>query len=277
MQRSPLISNGKPTNAASFPRRVSRKLQLLFQGRLRCFELALSLVEGKIGIEIGGPTDVFRNWHEIPRYFYGLSPPLPIYDRVASLDNCNFSDQTMWSTHKERYHFSRRMKPGRNIIGEGSALSSVADGAYDFVLSSHNLEHFANPVKALMEWKRITRPNGALIVVLPDRHRTFDHRRPATPVAHMLEDYSRNTGEDDTTHLAEVLQFHDLEIDGTLKTHTLEELRARSINNFANRVMHHHVFDENNSGELLRKIGLDVLAIELALPHHIFILSRWKV
>lgn len=182
----------------------------------------------------------------------------------------------MWSTHADAYHFSRLRPPGKNIIADGSDISTVADHTYDFVLSSHNLEHFANPVKALLEWKRITRQQGALILVLPDYRRSFDHRRAPTPVSHMLEDYTKKTGEDDATHLPEVLRLHDIARDGTLQTHTLEELRARSMNNLSNRILHHHVFDENNSVELLAAVGLEVLAVEPALPYHIFIVSRWR-
>jgi SAM-dependent methyltransferase len=260
---------------ASVPSRSKRKLRLFFQGRLRCFKLALSLVERKSGIEIGGPTDVFQGW-QTPSRTYGFNMPLPIYDRVSSLDNCNFSNKTIWATHDQTYRFSPRRDPGKTIIADGSDLSSVVDNSYDFVLSSHNLEHFANPVKALKEWRRITRPNGALILVLPDYRRTFDHRRAPTPVDHMLEDYSRNVGEDDATHVPEVLRLHDLDMDWTLKTHSIVELSARSTDNLSNRILHHHVFDEFNSAKLLTEVGAEILALELALPYHIFILSRWK-
>jgi SAM-dependent methyltransferase len=182
----------------------------------------------------------------------------------------------MWATHDHAYQFSSHGPAGKIIIAEGSALSSVSDGAYDFVLSSHNLEHFANPVKALLEWKRITRPRGALVLVLPDYRRTFDHRRTPTSVAHMMEDYANSMAEDDMTHLPEVLNCHDVTLDGTLKTHTFEELRDRSVNNVRNRVMHHHVFDETNSEQLLTQVGMQVLAVERALPYHIFVLARWK-
>jgi SAM-dependent methyltransferase len=259
----------------SLPIRANRKLRLLLQGRLRCLDVALSLVEGKSGLEIGGPTEVFQGLHT-PLRVYGWRTPLPLYDHMASLDNCNFSLNTIWARHQETYWFSPRRAPGKIIIADGTDLSSVVDKSYDFVLSSHNLEHFANPVKALKEWKRVTRPGGALILVIPDYRRTFDHRRSPTPVDHMLEDYMRNVGEDDATHVAEVLQLHDLDMDGTLSTHALEELRSRSINNLSNRCLHHHVFDEFNSTELLTKVGLEVLAVELALPYHIFILSRWR-
>jgi Methyltransferase domain len=260
---------------ASIPRRANRRLRMLLQGRLRCFKVAVSLVEGKNGLEIGGPTDVFEGWHK-PSPIYGWTTPLPIYDRVASLDNCNFSSDTIWAKYQETYHFSPQRPPGKIIIAEGSALTSVADNSYDFVLSSHNLEHFANPLKALNEWKRVTRSGGTLVLVLPDYRRTFDHLRPTTPVDHMFQDFIQDVGEDDATHVPEVLQLHDLDMDGTLLTHTREELRTRSMNNIENRCLHHHVFDESNSAELLTKAGLEIIAIELALPYHIFILSRWK-
>ena len=88
---------------------------------------------------------------------------------------------------------------------DGSNLVGVENGSYDFVLSSHNLEHFANPVKALKEWQRVLRPGGSLILVLPHYAKTFDHRRKLTPVAHMIEDFERNTQEDDLSHLEEIL------------------------------------------------------------------------
>jgi len=207
---------------------------------------------------------------------YGFIKPLPIYDRVASLDNCNFSTTTIWGSHQEVYQFSPSKAPGKIIIADGSDISSVASSSYDFVLSSHNLEHFANPVKALKEWKRVTRPKGTLVLVLPHYERTFDHRRTPTTVDHMFEDYARDVGEDDTTHIDEVLQLHDLDLDGNLKKHTFEELQARSINNLSNRCLHHHVFDQFNSKDLLEKVGLEVLAVELSLPYHTFLIACWK-
>lgn len=182
----------------------------------------------------------------------------------------------MWGVHGDTYRFSPVRPPGKIIIAEGTSIQQIQGSTYDFILSSHNLEHFANPVKALLEWKRITRPEGALILVLPHFEQTFDHRRKPTPVDHMVDDYSRDVGEDDPTHMAEVIELHDLSIDGFLKTGTLEEFRLRCANNFANRSMHHHVFDEVNSRELLVRVGLEVLAIERSLPYHIIILAQWR-
>lgn len=236
--------------------------QVLLQGRLSCFTLALSLVKDKAGLEIGGPSVVFRNWYR----------PLPIYNEIARLDNCDISRETTWAKHPDSYTFSHRRAPGKNIFCDGSDLSPVPDASYDFILSSHNLEHFANPVKALKEWQRVTRPGGGLVLVLPNYAKTFDHQRNPTSVKHMLDDFERDTPEDDMTHLSEILSLHDLEMDPPAGSP--DDFRQRSLDNFTNRCLHHHVFDENNSTELLSQIGMTVLAVEIALPFHIFLLAH---
>ena len=241
---------------------VVHRARTLTQGRLDCFDLILPHVKDKRGLEIGGPSEVFRR-----RY-----SALPIYRHVASLDNCDMSRTTVWATHADTYSFSPGKAPGKTIVCDGSDLSSVADQSYDFILSSHNLEHFANPVKALREWRRVTRPGGGLILVLPNYAKTFDHQRAPTTVKHMLEDYERNTQEDDLSHLPEILRAHDLSMDPGAGS--AEEFRSRSLNNFTNRCLHHHVFDETNSRELLTACEMTVLAVELAFPFHIFLFAR---
>lgn len=237
------------------------RARILTQKRLECFDAVLSIVKNKRGLEIGGPSEVFRPW-------YG---PLPIYGEIASLDNCDISRTTVWAHHTDTYIFSRG-KAGTTIFCEGSELSGVADHSYDFILSAHNLEHFANPVKALLEWRRVTRPGGGLILVLPNYAKTFDHRRVPTTVMHMLDDYKRNTQENDLSHLPEILRAHDLSMD--LAAGSADEFHKRSLSNFTNRCLHHHVFNENNSRELLAAIGMDVLAAETAYPFHLCLLAR---
>lgn len=231
------------------------------QGRSPCWRLAVSLVEGKRGLEIGGPSEIFQGWYR----------PLRIYNKVGSLDNCDFSRTNIWCAHSDAFRFSKFRRPGRTIVCDGSNLAGVESASYDFVLSSHNLEHFANPVKALKEWQRVLRPGGSLILALPHYAKTFDHRRPLTAVAHMLEDYERNTQENDLSHLDEILSAHDLSRDPAAGT--IEDLRRRSLRNFENRCLHHHVFDEHNSRELLTAVGMKVVAVEQALPFHIFLLA----
>jgi SAM-dependent methyltransferase len=240
-------------------RRIVNGTKVLVQGRPKCLKLTRSIVAGRKGIEIGGPSAVFR------RAFN-----LPIYDQVGSLDNCDFSQNTEWAAHESAYCFSKRKPCGKSYFAEGSELSEIADGEYDFLLSSHNLEHFANPVKALKEWQRVLKPGGYLAIVLPYYARTFDHRRTPTTVEHMLEDYGKNMGEDDLTHVEETFVAHRL----NEEHRSDEELHHLLMTNYSHRMMHHHVFNEANSAALLEAVGFKVLAVEMQLPFHIYLVVQ---
>jgi SAM-dependent methyltransferase len=231
------------------------------EGRLKCFKLYLPYVREKYGLEVGGPSDVFRK-----------GSPTPVYQEAAAVDNCDFSSATVWRKHNNIFEFHPDKAAGKVFFCEGSSLASIADSTYDFVLSSHSLEHIANPVKALKEWQRVLKPNGALILSLPYYRNTFDHRREPTSVDHMLKDFEENVGEDDLTHLPEILEKHDLTMD--LAAGSKQEFHKRSLENFSNRCLHHHVFDENNSRQLLSRIGFDVLSLNSVIPPHICILAR---
>jgi len=88
----------------------------------------------------------------------------------------------------------------------------------------------------------------------------------------MLSDFDRDTQEDDLSHLPEILGAHDLDMDPLAGS--AEEFYQRSLNNFSNRCLHHHVFNESNSRELLTSIGFEVISVEMALPFHIFLVAR---
>jgi SAM-dependent methyltransferase len=221
-------------------------------------------VERKFGLEIGGPSEAFQDTGELPLYRY-----------LAGLDNCVFSLETTWEgrrTESQTFFYHPRKANGFNFIREATDLREIADLRYSFVLSSHSLEHISNPVRALKEWIRVVKPGGAIIVLLPDYRRTFDLRRKPTSIEHMLEDYELGRDERDLTHLEEILELHDLSRDPAAgsKEHFLQ----RSLQNFENRCLHHHVFDECNIRELFEAVGLTVHILEFAKPHHIVILAR---
>jgi SAM-dependent methyltransferase/ADP-heptose:LPS heptosyltransferase len=50
-------------------------------------------------------------------------------------------------------------------------LSLFGDASMDFVFSSHLLEHLDDPVRVLMEWWRVIKPGGHLVLYLP--HKDF--------------------------------------------------------------------------------------------------------
>jgi SAM-dependent methyltransferase len=52
--------------------------------------------------------------------------------------------------------------------GDAQYLRGIADESFDFVYSSHCLEHMVDPSEALRNWWRVLRHGGFLVVVVPD-------------------------------------------------------------------------------------------------------------
>jgi hypothetical protein len=107
--------------------------------------------------------------------------------------------------------------------------------------------------------------------VLPHRDGTFDHRRPVTPLQHLLEDFEQRMAEDDLTHLPEILELHDLRRDP--EAGGFQAFKARSERNRENRGLHHHVFDTRLAVELVDHLGLQIQAVESTYPFHIAVLA----
>jgi len=224
----------------------------------------LEAVRGRRGIEIGGPSGIFRR-HKL----------LPLYPVVAALDCCAFAASTLWrndGTEESSYQFARGKPAGKQFVREATELSGIADGAYDFVLASHVIEHVANPFKALAEISRITKDGGALILVMPHKDGTFDHQRPVTALSHLISDFDNGTAEDDTTHLDEWLRLVDLERAPEAKP--FEAFRERSLRNFENRGMHHHVFDTALTLAMVDRARLQIVSVDHAQPYHIIVLAK---
>jgi acetyltransferase-like isoleucine patch superfamily enzyme/SAM-dependent methyltransferase len=78
-----------------------------------------------------------------------------------------------------------------DIVSPGDNLP-LNDNSVDFVVSSHVIEHFPDPIKALREWYRVVKPGGYLYVIAPHKERTFDKERPRTTLAELIERH--NTG-----------------------------------------------------------------------------------
>jgi len=52
--------------------------------------------------------------------------------------------------------------------GDAQFLAGLPDASFDFVHSSHCLEHLVDPVEGLTNWFRVVRPGGYLVVLVPD-------------------------------------------------------------------------------------------------------------
>lgn len=83
------------------------------------------------GVDIGGKPDP-------------LSLHIGVFDRI--------SDVRVWDLED----------------GDAQYMEGVPDDHFDFVHSSHCLEHLVDPATGLKNWLRITRPGGHVVVTVPD-------------------------------------------------------------------------------------------------------------
>jgi len=59
---------------------------------------------------------------------------------------------------------------GAQIKSDGATLPWFSNNCLDYVFSSHCLEHFYEPEKALAEWTRILKLDGYLVLILPHKN-----------------------------------------------------------------------------------------------------------
>ncbi len=131
---------------------------------------AHQFLDGLSGIEIGGSA---HNPFNIP--------------------GCRYVDYTddMTTTFKQ----SERELAGApltvDVVADGDKLPFPND-SLDYVLTSHVIEHFWDPIAAINEWLRVLRPGGIIFMIVPHKERTFDSERARTPLRELLERHTGN-------------------------------------------------------------------------------------
>lgn len=143
------------------------------------------------------------------------------------------------------------------------------DGSFDYLLSSHCLEHHPDTIRTLNEWGRVLRPGGILFLILPHADRTFDRHREKTTLDHHLQDFATLEGGEDRSHIAEAEA-------GMRKLEDLEEMEAihRQAwgadfwdwdHRFANDAFHYHVWTQDEIVRLLQHLKFRILFVEEAV------------
>jgi SAM-dependent methyltransferase len=70
--------------------------------------------------------------------------------------------------YRELFPFVTSVRAWDQADGDAQMMETCVDAQFDFVHSSHCLEHMNDPRVALMNWFRILKPGGHLIVLVPD-------------------------------------------------------------------------------------------------------------
>jgi SAM-dependent methyltransferase len=127
--------------------------------------LATKYLKGLKGVEIGGSA------HN---------------DYFLDVVNVDYTDEhTIYKQHEV------------DLCGEFRKVDFVADatnlpfgkGWWDFVLTSHVLEHLWDPIGALMEWKRVSKKY--IFITVPRKDLTFDRDKPVTDFYELVDRHNK--------------------------------------------------------------------------------------
>ena len=162
------------TLRARLGRRIPGKAGDAFAGTGR-YELATRYLDGLSGIEIGAAA---HNRYPVEAINV---------DRAATPHH---------SYEKEQMRLAGRVA-AVDLVAEGDRLP-LPDKSTDFVLASHVIEHFPDPVGALLEWERVA--TRYLFIVVPHHERTFDAGRPLTPVDELMRRHDEGLTSEEDRH-----------------------------------------------------------------------------
>lgn len=59
-------------------------------------------------------------------------------------------------------------QPFDQVHGDANHVTKYVTKKFDYVFSSHSLEHMLDPVLALQEWVQLLKPGGFLVALVPD-------------------------------------------------------------------------------------------------------------
>jgi len=187
----------------------------------------------------------------------GASPfPVPLSCRVIYGDRL---------THRE---LLAECYPGQrscdivipDILTDFDSIENVADGSLDFLIACHVIEHTRDPIGSIAAAHRKLRSGGRLLLVVPDKTRTFDRDRPVTPLDHLLADHDDPDRERDRMHYEEfyrlALPVPPERLDETVET----KFQSRYA-------IHYHVWTRASFDDMLAAVQARVCRWESMWTH----------
>lgn len=109
--------------------------------------------------------------------------------------------------------------------GDAQLLADIPDNKYDFVVSSHCLEHMRDPYEAVRNWLRVLKHGGYLVITVPDWD-MYEHRQwPSKFNGDHKTSWTMN--QPDMPHVINAVDFvHAVNRDGTINVVKIAEITA---------------------------------------------------
>lgn len=106
--------------------------------------------------------------------------------RVETVDHCAAAD--LRAKYAGQPEVDAAKIEDVDHVWRGEPLADlVGPGRFDVVVASHVIEHTPDMLGFLRECERALKPDGRLLLAVPDRRRTFDFFRPASTTGAVLQ------------------------------------------------------------------------------------------
>lgn len=138
-----------------------------------------------------------------------------------------------------------------DVLTDFDTLENIADGSLDFLVACHVIEHTRNPIGSIAAAWRKLKPGGRLVLVVPDKERTFDRARPVTTLEHLVEDHRDPRRDRDLAHYEEFYRLAQ----PVSQNHLADTIRQKFAECYA---IHYHVWTHDSFAQMLTHVVCEV-------------------
>jgi len=162
-----------------------------------------------------------------------------------------------------------------DVVDDGELLTTIGPESVDFIVANHFLEHCEDPIRTLETHLGKLRPGGTLFYAVPDKRYTFDHRRPRTPLSHLIADHENGPEASRAEHYRE---WAKLVYEGDAPTDEEANQRAEELEREGYSI-HFHAWTQSDLVELMlycqeRLDGFEIEAIRRRSIESIIVLRK---
>ena len=138
-----------------------------------------------------------------------------------------------------------------DVLTDFDTLENIADSSLDFLVACHVIEHTRNPIGSIAAALRKLKPGGRLVLVVPDKERTFDRARPVTTLEHLVEDHRDPRRDRDIAHYEEFYRLAE----PVSQNHLADTIRQKFAECYA---IHFHVWTHPSFAQMLNHVVCEV-------------------
>lgn len=150
-------------------------------------------------------------------------PTNPRINKIIYLDKRSHADLIEWR-NKDPNVSNDAFIPPVDIIDTSASLESVESNQFDFLVSSHQLEHVYCPINSILNHIRIVKVNGYVIYAIPLNNNPIDKDRVPTSFDHMMNHFFDCDSVPIEDHFDEYLRVVDKMIDPSKRKERIKEM-----------------------------------------------------